>query len=88
MGHVPTFFEDKGKAIEIAVKKAREKGLRISDKTVKKAKKIIEAKKARERQKEGRRMGAINTNIKLGRSVGQEPLKRVEDKGKVIENCC
>jgi len=29
-----TLTEDKGKSIEIAVKKARERGLKISDKTV------------------------------------------------------
>ena len=41
-GHGPPTDKEQGRAIEIAVKKAREAGLQISDKTVKKAKKILE----------------------------------------------
>ncbi|OFV66802.1 MAG: hypothetical protein SBU_000095 [Candidatus Syntrophoarchaeum butanivorans] len=64
--------EDKGRSIELAVKKARDQGLLISDKTVKKAKKILEvAKQDPEIKKEWEKAKAGNPFVLFDVWTGQ-----------------
>jgi len=79
--------EDKGKSIEIAVKKAKDQGLPISDKTVKKAKKILEvAEKDREIKKEWEKAKAGRTTVeRVYREVKQKEKREALGKPKPLE---
>jgi len=83
----PTINEDKGKSIEIAVKKAKDQGLPISDKTVKKAKKILEAaEKDQDIKKEWEKAKAGRTTVeKVYREVKQKERREALNKPEPLE---
>jgi len=78
--------EDKGRSIELAVKKARDQGLLISDKTVKKAKKILEvAKQDPEIKKEWEKAKAGKTTVERVYNTTKKVVKKKELEKKLEE---